>query len=128
MTPRRLVDRRQRRRQKLAFWGLVGLFVAYLLLIGDHRPHHLALLWLEEQRTHEDMARSKAENDSLRERRRRLEKNAFALESLARDKGMVRPGDVVYRIVPVPPGFRTTPADSAASARAGAAADSTGVP
>ncbi len=99
---RPLADRRQRRRQKRAFLAAVAALVGYGLFVGDHRPHHLGLLYLEERRTEEQIAELRRDHADLTAQRDAFEDDLFTLEALARRKGMIRPGDVVYRIVPVP--------------------------
>jgi cell division protein FtsB len=115
VTRKRLADRRQRRRQKALFLALVLGLVGYGIFVGDHRPWHLAMLWIEQGRTDERVAALEGENRALQGERRRLADDDYALEQLAREKGMVRPGDIVYRIVPVPPGVRETVAESLAA-------------
>jgi cell division protein FtsB len=115
VTRKRLADRRQRRRQKALFLALVLGLVGYGIFAGDHRPWHLAMLWIEQGRTDERVAALEGENRALQGERRRLADDDYALEQLAREKGMVRPGDIVYRIVPVPPGVRETVAESLAA-------------
>ncbi|HET9334382.1 MAG TPA: septum formation initiator family protein [Gemmatimonadota bacterium] len=115
MTRKRLADRRQRRRQKALFVALVLGLVGYGVFVGDHRPWHIAMLWIEQARTDERIAALEDENRSLQGERRRLANDDYALEQLAREKGMVRPGDIVYRIVPVPAGVRETVAESLAA-------------
>lgn len=99
---RPLVDRRQRRRQKRAFLVAVAAVVGYGLFVGDYRPHHLGLLYLDERRTEERIAELRRDHADLSAQHDALENDLFTLESLARRKGMIRPGDLVYRIVPVP--------------------------
>ena len=115
MTRKRLADRRQRRSQKALFVALVLGLVGYGVFVGDHRPWHIAMLWIEQARTDERIAALEDENRSLQGERRRLANDDYALEQLAREKGMVRPGDIVYRIVPVPAGVRETVAESLAA-------------
>ena len=115
MTRKRLADRRQRRRQKALFVALALLLVGYGIFVGDHRPWHLAMLWIEQGRTDQRIAALEGENRALQGERRRLADDDYALEQLAREKGMVRPGDIVYRIVPVPAGVRETVAESLAA-------------
>ena len=115
MTRKRLADRRQRRRQKALFLALALGLVGYGVFVGDHRPWHLAMLWTEQARTDERIAALENENRMLQGERRRLADDDYALEQLAREKGMVRPGDIVYRIVPVPADVRETVAESLAA-------------
>ncbi|HYO45238.1 MAG TPA: septum formation initiator family protein [Gemmatimonadota bacterium] len=115
MTRKRLADRRQRRRQKALFLGLALALVGYGVFVGDHRPWHPAMLWIEQGQTEERIDALKNENRELLGERQRLSDDDYALEQLAREKGMVRPGDMVYRIVPVPPGVRETVAESLAA-------------
>ena len=129
MSLKRLADRRQRRRQRALFLAILGLLVAYALFVGDYRPHHLAILFLEQRRTNAELADLQAERETLLETRRRLSLDPFALEALAREKGMIHPGDRVYRIVPVPEELRRSKSDSlvtgVAPAPAGAPASAT---
>jgi len=99
---RPLADRRQRRRQKRTFLVAVAALIGYAFFVGDHRPHHLGLLYLEERRTEERIAELRREHAELSVREEALENDPFTLETLARRKGLIRPGDLVYRIVPVP--------------------------
>jgi cell division protein FtsB len=115
VTRKRLAARRQRRRQKALFIALALGLVGYGVFVGDHRPWHLAMLWIEQARTDERIAALEVENRTLQGERRRLADDDYALEQLAREKGMVRPGDIVYRIVPVPAGVRETVAESLAA-------------
>ena len=115
MTRKRLADRRERRRQKALFLGLAMALVGYGIFVGDHRPWHLAMLWIEQGQTEARIAALKEENRELRMERQRLASDDYTLERMAREKGLVRPGDMVYRIVPVPPGVRETVAESLAA-------------
>ena len=115
MTRKGLADRRQRRHQKALFVALVLGLLGYGVFVGDHRPWHLAMLWIEQARTDERIAALEDEKRALQDERRRLAVDDYALEQLAREKGMVRPGDIVYRIVPVPAGVRETVAESLAA-------------
>lgn len=119
-----LADRRQRRARRIGFWVAVAAIVGYLFFVGDQRPHHLLLLWLEERRAEERIATLEAERRDLAAEAERLSSDSLALEALARQKGMVRPGDLVYRIVPVPPDVRQAAAESLAARAARLAADS----
>ena len=85
------------------------------------------MLRVERGQTEERIAELKRENRELLSQRQRLSDDDYELERLAREKGMVRPGDMVYRIVPVPEGIRETVAESLAARAArqeAAAADS----
>lgn len=121
---KRLADRRQRRLRRVGFWAAVTAIGAYLLFVGDQRPHHLLLLWLEDRRTEERIDELEAEREELRVEARNLASDTLALEALARERGMIRPGDLVYRIVPVPPDVRQAAAESLAARAARLAADS----
>jgi cell division protein FtsB len=112
---RKLADRRARRRQKLAFWGVVVLLLAFGFFVGDQRPHHLLMLHVEEERTQEQITELRGEHAELEARHERLMEDAFALESLAREKGLARPGELVYRIIPVPPDVHRATAESLAA-------------
>jgi cell division protein FtsB len=112
---KRLADRRDRRRQKALFLGLALALLGYGVFVGDHRPWHLAMLRIEQGQTEQHIAELKRENRELLGERQRLSNDDYALEQLAREKGLVRPGDMVYRIVPVPPGVRETVAESLAA-------------
>ena len=115
MTRKRLADRRERRRQKALFLGLVAALLGYGVFVGDHRPWHLGMLWVEQGRTEERIGALKRENRELLQERQRLSDDDDALEKLAREKGMMRPGDLVYRIVPVPLGVQEAGAESLAA-------------
>ncbi len=121
---KQLADRRQRRVRRVGFWIAVTAIGAYLLFVGDQRPHHLLLLWLEDSRTEERLDALEAERQELRAEARHLATDTLALEALARQKGMIRPGDLVYRIVPVPPDVHQAAAESLAARAARIAADS----
>jgi cell division protein FtsB len=120
---RKLADRRARHRQKLLFWGLCALLLGAGIFLGDQRPHHLLMLHLEEEDTRERIGELRKEQAALRARHDRLERDAFALESLAREKGLARSDELVYRIIPVPPAVHRATAESLA-ARARHRADS----
>lgn len=121
---KQLADRRQRQVRRVGFWIAVTAIGAYLLFVGDQRPHHLLLLWLEDNRTEERIDALEAERRELRAEARHLATDTLALEALARQKGMIRPGDLVYRIVPVPPDVHQAAAESLAARAARIAADS----
>ena len=91
------------------------MLLAYGVFGGDHRPHHLLLLAFEERETEARIEILGQRNDELRKEHDRLAKDPFALESLAREKGLIRPGDLVYQIVPVPVGVREAAAESLAA-------------
>ncbi|HUP19434.1 MAG TPA: septum formation initiator family protein [Gemmatimonadota bacterium] len=114
MSTRKLADRRQRRTRRALFWALAAVLLGYGLFAGDHRPHHLALLWLEERRTEERIEELATQRSELEERLAAVEGDPLALEELAREKGMVRPGDLVYRIVPLSLEVRKAAAESVA--------------
>ena len=100
---RRVKTPRERRRQKLAFWGMAGLLVAYAVLGGDYKLHHLLFLASEKDRVARRIEELRAENGVLADQEQRLQADTLLLEQMAREKGMKKPGEIVYRIVPVTP-------------------------
>jgi len=100
---RKLKTPRERRRQRLAFWAVAGLLVGYAVLGGDYKLYHLAFLSSEKDRVARRIDELKAENALLADERRRLEGDTLLLERLAREKGMKREGEIIYRLVPVEP-------------------------
>ena len=100
---RRLKTPRERRRQKLAFWTVAALMVAYAVFGGDYKLYHLAFLASEKDRVARRSGELEAENAVLARQRRRLESDTLLLEQLAREKGMKKEGEIVYRLVPVEP-------------------------
>jgi len=112
---RRVKTPRERRRQKLLFWGLGGLLVAYAVLGGDYKVYHLLFLASEKDRVARRIEELKAENAVLADQETRLERDTLLLERLAREKGMTKEGEIVYRIVPVFPDS-SQPAESGPSA------------
>ncbi|MGH7558247.1 MAG: FtsB family cell division protein [Gemmatimonadota bacterium] len=112
---RKLADRRARHRQKLIFWGLCAALLGSGIFLGDQRPHHLLMLYLEEADTREQIGVLRKDQADLQARHDRLMKDAFALESLAREKGLARPDELVYRIIPVPPAVHRATAESLAA-------------
>jgi cell division protein FtsB len=117
---RRVKTPRERRRQKLAFWGMAAMLVGYAVLGGDYKFHHLLFLASEKDRVGRRIEELGAQNALLADQERRLQGDTLLLEQMAREKGMKKKGEIVYRIVPVTP-------DSSASEATGkgpAAADS----
>ncbi len=100
---RRVKTPRERRRQKLVFWAAAALLVGYALLGGDYKLHHLVYLASEKDRVARSIDELAAENALLAERERRLRGDTLLLEQMAREKGMRKEGEIVYRIVPVQP-------------------------
>jgi cell division protein FtsB len=100
---RRVKTPRERRRQKLAFWGVAALLVAYAVLGGDYKFHHLLFLASEKDRVARRIEELRAENTVLADQERRLQADTLLIEQMAREKGMKKKGEVVYRIVPVIP-------------------------
>jgi cell division protein FtsB len=100
---RRVKTPRERRRQKLAFWGLAAILVGYAVLGGDYKIHHLVFLSSEKDRAARHIEELRAENAVLADQERRLRGDTLLLETLARQKGMKKQGEIVYRIVPVTP-------------------------
>lgn len=100
MENRRIKTPRQLRRQRLAFWTACALLVAYAVLGGDYKLYHLALLGSERDRADRRIEELRAENAVLAERERQLAVDPKVLEGVARNKGMIHPGEIVYRLVP----------------------------
>jgi cell division protein FtsB len=100
---RRVKTPRERRRQKLLFWGVAVLLMAYAVLGGDFKVYHLLFLASEKDRVARRIDELKAENAVLEEQERRLQGDTLLLERMAREKGMTKEGEIVYRIVPVTP-------------------------
>jgi len=98
---RRVKTPRELRRQKLAFWGICGLLVAYAVLGGDYKLYHLLFLSSEKERTGRHIDELQAENAVLADQERRLHSDTLLLERMAREKGMKKKGEIVYRLVPV---------------------------
>ncbi len=111
---RRVKTPRERRRQKLAFWGVAALLVGYAVLGGDYKFHHLLFLTSEKDRVARQIEELRAENAVLADQERRLQADTLLLEQMAREKGMRKEGEIVYRIVPVLPDSSTTSSDAAA--------------
>jgi cell division protein FtsB len=116
---RRLKTPRERRRQKLAFWSLSGLLIAYAILGGDYKLYHLLFLTSEKDRVARRIDELQAENAVLGRQKQRLESDTLLLEQMAREKGMRRSGEIVYRLVPVVPERRDPPDTSTPAGEAG---------
>jgi cell division protein FtsB len=111
---RRVKTPRERRRQKLAFWGVAALLVGYAVLGGDYKFHHLLFLTSEKDRVARRIEELRAENAVLADQESRLQGDTLLLEQMAREKGMKKEGEIVYRIVPVLPDSSTTSGEAAA--------------
>ena len=101
---RRVKTPRERRRQKLLFWIGAGLLVAYDVLGGDYKLHHLVFLASEKDRVAGRIEQLESENAVLASQERRLQGDSLLLERLAREKGMKKKGEIIYRLVPITPG------------------------
>jgi cell division protein FtsB len=111
---RRVKTPRERRRQKLAFWGVAALLVGYAVLGGDYKFHHLLFLTSEKDRVARHIEELRAENAVLADQESRLQGDTLLLEQMAREKGMRKEGEIVYRIVPVIPDSSTASGEAAA--------------
>ena len=100
---RRLKTPRELRRQKLLFWSAAAALVSYAVLGGDYKLYHLVFLASEKDRVARRIDDLVAENAALAREERRLLGDTLLLERLAREKGMRREGEIVYRLVPVVP-------------------------
>ncbi|MBA2566040.1 MAG: septum formation initiator family protein [Gemmatimonadetes bacterium] len=112
---RRFKTPRELRRQKLAFWGACGALVAYAVLGGDYKLYHLVFLSSEKDRLTRQIDELRAENSVLATEERRLQGDSVLLERMAREKGMKKPGEIVYRLIPVQPQEATVPDSGAES-------------
>lgn len=98
---RRVKTPRERRRQKLVFWAIAAVLVVYAVLGGDYKFYHLVYLASEKDRVARRIDELRAENAVLAERELRLERDTLLLEQMAREKGMKREGEIIYRLVPL---------------------------
>jgi cell division protein FtsB len=104
---RRVKTPRERRRQKRAFWGVAAILAGYAVLGGDYEIHHLVFLSSEKDRTARHIEDLRAENAVLADQEERLRSDTTLQEMLAREKGMKKKGEIIYRIVPVTPDSAT---------------------
>ncbi len=100
---RRVKTPRERRRQKLAFWGVAVLLFTYAIVGGDYKLHHLVFLVSERDRLTRRIGELEAEMAVLARQERRLQSDTLLLEQLAREKGMKKEGEIIYRMMPVVP-------------------------
>jgi cell division protein FtsB len=81
----------------------LALFVV-AAVFGDHGLMHLRQQYGLRQELEEAAFQLQQKNESLRQRARRLQSDDLYLEKLARERlGLVRKGDVVYRLDAVRP-------------------------
>ena len=81
-------------------WIVVGLLIlfAFLYLPGLSRLQELRL---EEERLSRELTELSHEISSLQEEKRLLQKDQAYLEKVIREElGLVRPGEMVYKLVP----------------------------
>jgi len=91
---------------KNAFW----LFVITIIVLVIFLPSYSQLQDLKQKNFDfsQKIQHLTQENARLKEERRRLEDDPVYLEKIAREKmGLIRPGEVVYRITPVKPKEKT---------------------
>lgn len=75
-----------------AYWALFG---------GEYSVFEVRSANAEVERARAELEALRAENDSLRAWAARLETDSATLERIARENmGMIRPGEVLYRLVP----------------------------
>ena len=98
---RKVKTPRERRRQKLVFWSLCGGLIAYAVLGGDYKLYHLLFLHSEKDRVSRHIEDLRAENAALARQEARLERDTLLLEQLAREKGLKRKDEIIYRLVPL---------------------------
>jgi cell division protein FtsB len=89
---------------RLALCAVALILFVVAAVFGDHGLVHLRELQ-QARRQLEDVAfQLQQRNEQLRQRVRRLQSDDLFLEKLAREQlGMVKPGEIVYRLTPPRP-------------------------
>ena len=95
--------------KRLILPGLIGLSVYFALFGGEYSVFEVRRVRAENLALEKRLAESERVNDSLRTRAEALDTDSATIERLAREEyGMIREGEVLYRI--------TAPADAVADA------------
>lgn len=98
---------RQRSRRQTVLYAVLVLFVAGLVLDGVFGPHGLIAsyrLRLQVQQEQQKIQKVEKENREFSEQVRELKTNPSAIEQMAhRRMGLVKPGELVFKLPPLPP-------------------------
>ena len=82
--------------------ALLAVAAYYAVWGGEYTAHDLWRLRGQRAEAATQLAATRAEVDSLRVHRERLDSDPAAIEVVARERfGMIRPGEILYRFVPV---------------------------
>jgi cell division protein FtsB len=106
---------RQRSRRQTFLYAALVLFVAALVLDGVFGPHGLIAAYrlrLQVQQEQEKIQKVEKQNREFSKQVRELKTDPSAIEQMAhRRMGMVKPGELVFKLPPLPPkSAQTTPA------------------
>ena len=86
-------------------WGLlVVLFVVGAACVFVPKGHHLRELQRKRDSLHEDNGRTELITRDLRERQQRFQNDPSFVERTAREAGMIRPNEVVFKYSVATPG------------------------
>ena len=88
------------KRRFTILWILIGLFVLFAFLYLPNLSH-LAELWGEEGRIKKELSELDTKIARLEEEKKLLQTDLTYLEKVIREElGLVRPGEMVYKLVP----------------------------
>ena len=104
--PRRAFWRRHGR--ELLGVGLMALAIHDVF--GAHGFLAMRRTQKEMEQLRGDIARLNQENGALAGQVKSLQTDPRAIERLARDMGMARPGEIIFKLPPAAPGSATSPA------------------
>ena len=98
--------------KRLILPALVGLSVYFALFGGEYSVFEVRRVRVENLELEQRLIESERANDSLRTWAEALETDSATIERLAREQhGMIREGEVLYRIAP-PPSDAVTDAEA----------------
>lgn len=98
-------QRNVRRTLRLIGWAAAALCSFYALFGGEYPIHTLFRLRMEQKEREVQVVHLRAEVDSLRGMRDRLDSDIVLIEGIAREEfGLVREDEVLYRFVESNPG------------------------